>query len=569
MRTIFLGISLFLLIMTLILVRTYPDVNSEVPVLYWITDGNPAREQQIATFHRWLFEEGHVLVHDLKTASELDELRLAVSPTLADDIMKADPSAMAVFGPEPDYGALPLTVRVPVFELRADLGNADRTKKIIQTVSGVGSDVMDVYTGAGVRLFQSMGVIRDITDEAQAYGFSVNQTWSSIGTEIVVDGRQYGYPANAVCEMLWVNPEAFNRVGMETPPERWTVDDFERIGREYVLAANQGLDRPKYFFIDQVKWQSIHRSMGLDLYNETMTASELDDMRYVRTLELAYRWANVHRLMPTAEDRAAMATEQGFGGERLQMFIQGRYAMLSIGRYALVQFRRSEGLGELRVIEPPHAGFPNTTVFSRVTVIYEGTPYPELASLFIQFLASAPYNHQIVDDADSLPPNPIYTMDDRYLKPQGRENEWLAHGPFAWAAREIGIGTTYSPFILDVTTARFILGAMELMHDGQLTPEEAAATTAANINRRIIQNVERDPALTGLYEERLALQKRIDERLERGEPIPEAWVLNPFYRIYYREHGMLEMEPVTDDVGRSSVEASSVQSDLITGRVPG
>ena len=38
---------------------TEPDMRSDVPVIYWATDPNPARVQQVVDFHDWLVENGH------------------------------------------------------------------------------------------------------------------------------------------------------------------------------------------------------------------------------------------------------------------------------------------------------------------------------------------------------------------------------------------------------------------------------------------------------------------------------------------------------------------------------
>ena len=38
---------------------TEPDMASDVPVIYWSTDPNPARIKQVDQFHEWLVESGH------------------------------------------------------------------------------------------------------------------------------------------------------------------------------------------------------------------------------------------------------------------------------------------------------------------------------------------------------------------------------------------------------------------------------------------------------------------------------------------------------------------------------
>ncbi|MFL2542591.1 MAG: hypothetical protein ACJ0UT_11600 [Candidatus Latescibacterota bacterium] len=38
---------------------TEPDMGSDVPVIYWATDPNPARIEQVDKFHKWLVKNGH------------------------------------------------------------------------------------------------------------------------------------------------------------------------------------------------------------------------------------------------------------------------------------------------------------------------------------------------------------------------------------------------------------------------------------------------------------------------------------------------------------------------------
>ena len=50
-----------------------------------------------------------------------------------------------------------------------------------------------------------------------------------------------------MCSSDLLNRETFHRVGMTPPPERWTFEEFESYGREYVRRANAGLSRQVNF----------------------------------------------------------------------------------------------------------------------------------------------------------------------------------------------------------------------------------------------------------------------------------------------------------------------------------
>ncbi|MEO1235525.1 MAG: extracellular solute-binding protein [Planctomycetota bacterium] len=477
---------------------SFPDARTDKPVIYWVTDRNPARELQVATFHEWLVEQGHV---------------------------DADGE--------------------PVMELRLDVANRDPVKQTIQSVSGVGGDLMDM-SGSMMQLFTAMGVIEDFTEDAQAMGFGPEQTYAAVESEITVDGRQYRYPANVAVHMMWVNPDVFRRYGLEPPPSRWTWDEFEAMGVAFRDAANPPGTSPsdRRFIANRINPIVMFRGVGLSRLNETLTASDLDDPRYVEALERMKRWVYELNILPTPDDVAAVGTAQGYGGAALQLFGRGQYAMVYGGRFLLIQLRRFEGLGELRVVEVPHGGFPNTLISTRAVALYTGGEHPELAKLFLTYLASDAYNELLVADADALPPNPKLTSSEAFLRPPDYPNEWQAHGEFVRAAQTIAIGETYSPYILPTVVDRIRGQYEEDFNNSRLGAEEAARRTAREIDRRIADNIRRKPELAEAFAADVALQEKIDALKAEGEPIPEAWVKNVFYREYYRRTGRLvEAEP--------------------------
>ena len=482
-----------LVVASLGLRMSFPDLQAHRPVMYWVTDANPARELQVETFHRWLQKNGHV--------DEDGE---------------------------------------PIVELRVDTGSSDTTKKVIQSVSGVAGDLMDT-TGENMRLLQAMGVVTDLTDDAQAMGFGVDQTYPAIEPALTIDGRQYRYPANVAVNMFWVNVDTLRRFGLEPPPSRWTWDDFEALGIKFKEAANPpGTPAFARRFLAADIWSMLMiRSAGLSLYNETMTACALDDPRYVDTLATKRRWIYELNILPTPDDQDAFSSAQGYGGAALQLFNSGQYAMVGGGRWLLIQMRRFDNLGELKIVEPPYRELPTTIIASRAVVLYAGSRYPELAKLFLTYLASEDYNNLIIADGDALPPNPRYTQSEAFLRPPDYPKEWQLHGAFVDAAEDIAIGKAFSPYILPTETERTRLKFEDFVMTRQMTPEQAAAATAREINAAIAEEVARKPELQEPYAEDLKRQKRINELKELGQPIPRSLITNPFHVAYYQRQGRL------------------------------
>ncbi len=403
MKKLFAGVFAVLCAATIGTVLTEPSAVEDRPVLYWVTDNNPARTLQIERFHAWL---------------------------------EKDPTR-------------------PKIMMKVDYANRDVSKQVIQGVSGVGGDVMDIWSpGGDMHYFNEIGILEDVTEWGLALGFSPDKTYASIRPELVIGDRQFMFPCNVTVSMYWVNKDTFAKYDMETPPRRWTLDEFEAIGREFAKRANEGLPYHKYFLADRVRTEIIARSLGTDMFNETLTVCVLDDPRYVEALKRVRKWTYEDRILPSAADTDSFSAGAGYGGLELQLFNSGNFAMIWRGRYALIQLR-DFGAMKLSVSEPPHGGFPVSSTGSRAAGIYAGSKNKDLARYFLAFLASEDYNMTIVEDADALPPNPDFTTTEAYRRPKAYPNEWGCHEVFSEAAATIGVPASHSPFVSTKEASRF------------------------------------------------------------------------------------------------------------------
>ena len=128
MKYIFGAIFCMLIILSIVTSMLNTKTDSGKPVLYWVTDSNPARTLQINTFQTWMKTKGY-----------------------------------------------------PDCELKLDTANRDVSKQIIQSVSGVGGDIMDCWTGGGnVMQFAEMGIMEDVTESAKKLGFDPSKTYPSL-----------------------------------------------------------------------------------------------------------------------------------------------------------------------------------------------------------------------------------------------------------------------------------------------------------------------------------------------------------------------------------------------------
>ena len=434
-------------------------------------------------------------------------------------------------------------------ELRLDAANRDLTKKMIQGVSGVGSDIVDAG-GLHMQPLQNAGVLLDVTEAMAKYGATPDKTYPGAVSEMVFDGQQYSFPRNVVANAMWVNVDTFKRYGVEVPSRRWTIEDFERIGRQFVAAANPPGTKSPVYFTSYIPRKPMRRSLGASFFNETLTRCTLDDPRNIELMRRVHQWVVVDQLAPSREAEKAFDVDGSGFRLKAALLQRGSYGMLYLGRWALILLRELEPV-QLAAVEPPHGGFPNIDINVGGVGVYAGSKYPDLAASFLGFLTSERYNRLVAETGDSLPPVPRFTETEAYLRPPGHENEWGAHEVFAESARYIGIGQPSSPYVLSSLTLRIEVDAYDSMIAGRISPEEAALEAAWRINREIEVTLDSNPSLQGQYAEAVARQKRIDELRAAGKRVPLAWIDNPFHREYYRHQGWLAES--TEDAEREAL----------------
>jgi len=487
MKRAFLFSLLALTALTVALYWTRPENRSPVPVLYWMSQDDPVKRETIVLFRQWLADQG-----------------------------------------------------LPPVDVQIDHSNQDITKKLVQGVSGVGGDLIDLYF-TELETMQTTGMLADVTDEARRDGYGPATTYPAVLSDFTVQGRQYGYPRNVDVTMCWVNRDTFARYNQPEPPLRWSWDEFEERGKRFVAAANPPGTRQRVYYINRVWPFVLRRGLGLSTFNETMTRCTLDDPRNVEVLRRMYRWTVEERLMPTTADQAAMAADGSAWDSSFGLFASGRFAMIYEGLWALIRLRPL-GDFKLGVAEPFTGGFRNTELGSGAVGVYAGARHPAEARLFLRFLASEPFNLLVARSGDSMPPRPEFAQHAAFLRPPGYEGDWAAKAEFARAGREIGIAQSKSPFALPSVVFKVTFETVEAVVAGRMTPEVAAREEARRINAEIALTTGRDAALRRVYEERLALQQQIEARRAAGRRVPAAWISDPFHLAYYRAHGWLEEE---------------------------
>lgn len=430
----------------------------------------------------------------------------------------------------------------PPVDLRIDAANADNAKVIIQGVSGVGGDLIQSNIGADLRYLHAMGLLQDLTEDAEAGGFSPTTYAATIRNETEIEGRQYGYPMFLYTLLYYVNVETFEKLGLPIPPERMSFADFEAIGKRFVDAANPPGQKFRRFFCSGIAPVVMRRSLGLDTFNETLTRCTLDDPRNAEVLNLLYRWTYHDRLLPSASDMASFGMDSGSAAEfgpRLYQFHEGNIGVIAGGNY-LIPALRQLGRIKLAVVEPPSAHFPNALFGATMLGVYSGSTHKKEALQYLKFLSTSEYYEHLIRSAIGIPPSPEAARKPDFLNPPGYENEWGCNATFVRAIDDLAIPYTPCPFVLYALYSRADNEAFQRFMSHQLSAEEAGKRAAKIINSEIDRTLTEQPGLRVQYDKLLDRQAQIDSLRAQGKKVPRSWIANPFHLKYYASMGWLE-----------------------------
>ncbi len=460
---------------------------AETPVLHWMTYYSEPRVKQTELFEKWMVENGY-----------------------------------------------------PSVDLRIDvIGKNQKEKNIIQGVSGVAADIFDCGFG-DVDLYHSVGMLEDVTEVAVEMGFEPSKTYSSVQSLFVVDDRQYGFPRLVSAGFFWVNVEAFRKAGVNMPSGNWSFDEFERMGKAFVKALKVSGERQSIFLTGQFTMPHrilMLRSMGVDIFNETQTASALSHPAYEEVCEIVKKWTYKDKIIPSAIEAQSLSTQTRADTQvNQQLFANGNYGLLWAGRWALMSFRMI-GPERLAVCEFPNIGFRNSLVGAAPVAIYKKSKHKELAYYFLKFLASDPFNMNTVRNADGLPPIPEYAKLNEFSHPVEYPNEWGLHDQIRDMTTSLGIPFPSSPFALTQVFMRHDKNAFDKFMAGRLSLSEALKEASEAIDAHMQYNVNQSMELKEKYDRLIQNQKEIERLRSRGELVPLHLITNPFYRRYYVEKG--------------------------------
>lgn len=384
----------------------------------------------------------------------------------------------------------------PHLKLTIDPANNDMSKIIVQTITGIGPDVIDCYNRMQLHTYYQAGILEDITDWAKEAGTTPDICWESARENMMIEGRQYGFPTNPGPWVIFYNKDIFDKAGLPYPSGDWTWDEFVDVAKKLTLKEPGSRRNTTYgimgYDIMEAIWQN-----GGSLYNKDGTRCALDSPEAIEAAQWLMDLQFVHGCAPSPSEEEAMAAAGGWGQGIITLFDAGRLGMIRYGRWGLIVWRKNPKL-RIGVCPLPYRKQKATTFVTRISVLNKKSPYKREAFNFMKFLASEDYGNQINDSADNLAPVKRLCYLDRFLHnpqyPQEDYNE-VFRDEMA-CAKSVELSKFSNPFVVDRIFRRYI----DLMRNKEMTAVDAMTAAAKEINESIEENVAKFPELQAEYD---------------------------------------------------------------------
>lgn len=400
----------------------------------------------------------------------------------------------------------------PGTEVSVDPQTGDDTKLIVRCATGTGPDILDLGQESMSTMVDA-GILLDLTPYASKMGFGPSRTYPAVRNAISLDGRQYRFPCNVFADAIVYNKAIFDDHNVPYPKKNWTYDDFIRTAK--MIINNPSKSGVQHMAIANYANTGLLNNLlvgnGAHLFEPDGLHSALNDPPARAALKQYHDMMFVDKILPTPADAAAMSSQGGWGSGGMDWFSDGKAAMIIIGRWYLIQIPNYPELkGKLGAVTMPRIGNnPSCTVGgTRAAGINAKSPHWKDALKFLQYLASPAYSKVIVDDGDSLPPDPDLAKNGKMLITD-TENDPAFHQPFVDAinnARPLD----YSPYMDASEVGRWLGENLQKVENRIETPSQASRAVADQINEQIRVNLERNPALQKLYTSRTGKPYRTD-----------------------------------------------------------
>lgn len=395
----------------------------------------------------------------------------------------------------------PFAEQHPNYVVKVEPNTFDRT--IVQCSTGVGPDIIEIYSTQDMVAYAQAGILLDLTPYAEEMGFGPSSTYPKMVGNLMYDGKQYRYPANAASQVIIYNKRLFDEAGVPYPEDGMLWEDFiERI-RPLTKKADDGRGHKQFALVigrDFVK--DILLQFGGRFFDGTRTRCTLDSPQAVAAMDFYRDLMSKHEVVPTPSSAQALSAAGGWGFGEIRWFASEKAACIWGSRWMMVIFRQYPELhAHLGVATLPR--LPDG-----VGASYSGTRGPginarsanvEGALKFMQYLASDTYAEVIAMGSDGLPPLAAVGNDPSRLLNPSYPNETFQEKFVQSMADAVPfeVSPFVDPFFVDGIAWK---DCMDNISNGVLEPKDALALAARQINGQIERTVRERPDLKAKFD---------------------------------------------------------------------
>lgn len=300
--------------------------------------------------------------------------------------------------------------KFPQITIKPQVAEDDPVQELqIQFAGGDGPDIMMgwelSYAGLAERnIFADLNEFID-NDPEYAEVVANDHVPELIGMFNYKD-QQCVLPEQFAGVVLYYNKQLFEEAGIEPPPadwtdSSWTFDKFLETARALTKESN---GRITQFGFADAWWPPLSAfvlatSNGGNWFDQYVapTKSTITDPKIMSAVQWYADLANVHRVMPNAEESATQAGPD--------MFMGGRAAMALVGHWMYPAFSGVDGLDfEVGVLPVgPDGTTPKTDLGSTGLGISASTKYPQQAWEFVKF-STGPEGQKLIAESGLFVP---------------------------------------------------------------------------------------------------------------------------------------------------------------------
>jgi ABC-type glycerol-3-phosphate transport system substrate-binding protein len=386
----------------------------------------------------------------------------------------------------------------PDLDLQLDPDNGGPEKVIVQSLGGVGPDLFDCYFPDELAAYVQAGIAWDITDELAKRGINISRDcWPTLLPYVQLNGRIYGFPANAAVDVLYYDKSAFDSAGEPYPTGPVIWDRLIPVLQRMTQRDANGRIIRYGISIDDPYWMALVMQWGGRIYSADGTRCELDSSQAIAAIQFLHDLIYRYKVLPSPGDVDAMNAAGGWGTAGMQVFSSHRAATAIGGRWWLCTLRNMSGLNLGACEAPTGPAGPVYQGYGKSTIINRASPHREQALRFLIYMASRGYTQLINQQADGLGPIKLFCTDDTLVNPAFPQEATYQH--VFRDVMPLGRAVQTSPFVNAALVARVVNDQLDLVRRDAKSPRDAMHAAAVQINAAIVDELSHDLDLKAQY----------------------------------------------------------------------